>query len=59
MNYIMPSNWKGWWAVGIIAVLALIAGWANGTHKMIRSGAWVLIALVAGVAAFNEVTKGK
>lgn len=56
MNLISPKAWVGWTAVIMVIVLAMAAGFANGTHKTIKAAAWVLAALVAVTAAWNSVT---
>lgn len=53
LDYVKPANWVGWTAVVLVVVLAVIAGMADGAHRMLRAGAWLLVAAVALVALFN------
>lgn len=54
LDYVKPSSWVGWTAVILVVILAVVAGMADGAHKMIRAAAWLLVAAVALVAVFNS-----
>jgi hypothetical protein len=58
LDIIKPSSWVGWTAVIIVIVAAVIAGMVDGTHKMIRTFAWIIVVAVAAVSLMNS-WKGK
>jgi hypothetical protein len=58
LDIIKPSSWVGWTAVFIVIIAAVIAGLVDGTHKMIRTLAWVIVVAVAAVSLMNSF-KGK
>ena len=58
LDIIKPSSWVGWTAVMIVVIAAVIAGLVDGTHKMIRAAAWLVVVAVAVVSLMNSY-KGK
>ena len=58
LEIIKPSNWTGWTAVLIVVVAAVLAGMADGAHKMIRTVGWLIVLVVAAVVCWNSF-KGK
>lgn len=56
MNYLMPSAWKGWTAILIIAALFIVAVVAKG-YKLVHTLALVGVALVAVIGAYNTFAK--
>ena len=58
LDIVKPSSWVGWTAVMIVIVAAVIAGLVDGTHKMIRAVAWLVVVAVAVVSLVNSY-KGK
>lgn len=59
MQVLSPSNWRGWTSLAVLVVLFIVAAIANGSHKVLRTIAYVGIALVAVVTAYNELTSSK
>ena len=58
LDVIKPSSWVGWTAVMIVIVAAIIAGLVDGSHKLLRATAWVVVLAVAFVALMNAM-RGK
>ena len=58
LDLIKPASWVGWTAVFIVIAAAVIAGMADGAHKLIRTAAWIVVLAVALVGVINAY-KGK